>query len=166
MHVYVVLIALGIIIAGVALALTLRFGHGQYLSGAKAAVSLGQGERADLLAQLAHATAQWEEWEKKSNSFSKVIGGIIAEKEKWQALYFDQVTCHGNAQEFLTGFNAFLQEKLRAHGIEIQAPPVLEELRQDFLQKHEIPVRSELGTPRIDEKALLKSQPLDETEKT
>lgn len=91
-------------------------------------------------AAFEHARAQWEEWERKAESFRSINSSILRERDTWQGLYNEQSIAHGNAQAIMMGAIEYMGKKLSIAGITFQIPPVLEEVRQQFIHNHVTPV--------------------------
>lgn len=83
-----------------------------------------------------HCRLQWQEWERKANGFQGINAGILAERDKWQHLYFDQSVAHGNAQAMMMSTIDYMAGKLRQAGIEVPIPKVLAEVQQEFISQH------------------------------
>lgn len=91
-------------------------------------------------AAFEHARGQWEEWERKAESFRLLNSSILHERDTWQRLYTEQSVAHGNAQAIMMGAIEYMGKKLTIAGVSFQVPPVLEEVRQQFIHNHVTPV--------------------------
>jgi hypothetical protein len=91
-------------------------------------------------AAFEHARGQWEDWERKAESFRSINSSILDERDKWQRLYTEQSIAHGNAQAIMMGAIEYMGKKLSIAGIAFQVPAVLEEVRQAFIQNHVTPM--------------------------
>lgn len=90
-----------------------------------------------------HCRQQWEEWERKAESYRSINSSILNERDTWQHLYGEQSVAHGNAQAIMMGAIEYMGKKLSVAGIPFQVPAVLEEVRQHFIQNHVTPVLAE-----------------------
>jgi hypothetical protein len=90
-----------------------------------------------------HCRDQWEEWERKAESYRSLNSSILNERDKWQHLYGEQSVAHGNAQAMMMGTIEYMGKKLTRSGISFQIPAVLEEVRQQYIENHVTPVLAE-----------------------
>lgn len=104
---------------------------------------------ADIQEQLTHATAQWSDWERKAGEYHHVIAGILKEKQVWIDLYNDSVIAHGNAQTAMMDTIGHLHTQLTRAGVVVPLPPMIDEARELFLERHVNPVVLKTGTPVI-----------------
>lgn len=110
-------------------------------------------------AAFEHARAQWEDWEKKAESFRSFNAGILNERDTWQRLYSEQSVAHGNAQAIMMGAIEYMGKKLTTAGIPFQVPSVLEEVRQDFVRNHVTPVLSQSAAVESESKKSSEKSP-------
>lgn len=110
---------------------------------AKAEIQGAKEEAKQAREAFEHCRQQWEEWERKAESFRSINSSILDERDKWQHLYGEQSVAHGNAQAIMMGAIEYMGKKLAMAGIPFQVPAVLEEVRQHFIQNHVTPVLAE-----------------------
>lgn len=117
-----------------------KAGMGYGVLGSKAELVATRQALADQKAELTqvaeHCRLQWVDWEKRAESYRSINSGILDERDKWQRLYDQQSAAHGNAQGLMMGAIDYMGKKLHAAGITFQIPPVLEEVRQQFIHSH------------------------------
>lgn len=105
----------------------------------------GLRERALLLAGTAfqslgedynHAKAQWEVHERRAEEFRTLNSSVLAERNKWQQLYWSQVSGHGNAQAMMMAAIEHLSRRLQILGQKVELPPVIRATMDEFTERH------------------------------
>lgn len=76
------------------------------------------------------------------------ISKAESECESWKKLYHEQSIGHSNAQELMMQFITRAQQALAAKGVRLQIPKVLNEIRDDFREQHEMPSRAALAAKK------------------
>ncbi len=95
------------------------------------AIQLGVAEVA-----LAEARSQKDRYYEKIAEFEK-------QRNSWHALYVEQSIGHGNAQNLMMSTIEEMGKVLSSKGIRFNIPRVLHEVRAEFLEKYEMPARSD-----------------------
>lgn len=136
---------------------------------ARRATRLGLAESDAAMRQatedLTFAKRRWEEEERRAESFSAVVAGIIRERDQWRDLYFAEAIAHGNAQGYMMAFIEAQYRRLKQAGIEVALPPILAELKTGHARDHAIPATAANGNKSIDTvKQMRESQDLALTE--
>lgn len=110
------------------------------------------GFRADHVAAL----AQWQHWEaraedaaRRAEEFRGLNSSVLLERDKWQRLYWDQVSGHGNAQALMMAEIERLAVRLKGLGQKVEVPPVIRATMDEFTARHVSTVPPEHGTPQI-----------------
>src|SRR5882724_134708 len=106
----VVLAALLIALALFLIFLVYRRGFG---SGMKAMQNATESHRQQLAQELEFAKQRWTEEETRAQSFSKIVAGILHERDDWRDLYFANSIAHGNAQGMMMSFIEHQQQALK-----------------------------------------------------
>lgn len=143
---YGLIVTLSLILIAVAAAYLGGFWHGRKKTEARFPGAYVMAT-ADLQQQLAHALAQWADWERRAGEFRGTIAGILGEKQVWIDLYQDSVICHGNAQTAMMDAIGHLHGQLQRLGKDVRLPPMIAEAQQLFLERHVNPVIAQTGTP-------------------
>lgn len=76
------------------------------------------------------------------------IEGIIAERDSWQRLYYEQAAAHGNAESMLWEERRRLIIQLRRAGQKPATSAQIEEVLAAFEGRHAAPARKWLGQPQ------------------
>ena len=94
-----------------------------------------------LMAQLEAADTQLVAEKGRASRYFTSIEALGAERDRWQRLYTLESIGHGNAQNLLMETISGLIRQLRALGKDVEMPPVIEKVRQEHQQTHELPAR-------------------------
>lgn len=106
------------------------------IRGAEAGAAVAEQTITELREALAHAVLQWEEAERRAESYRSFNSSTLTERDKWQTLYHTQSNEHGNAQALMMEGIFHMARRLEALGQKVQIPPVLEEIQEAFLTRH------------------------------
>lgn len=71
--------------------------------------------------------------------FQSKIAEVTEERDQWVTLYHEQSIGHGNAQTIMMETIEIQARALRARGIKVTIPSVIQQLRDDFRSQHEEP---------------------------
>lgn len=93
-----------------------------------------------LLKENEQLTAHAREAEGKSETNLRVLLDMQSQRDQWQKLYMDQGAAHGNAQALMMETIERLFRTLQTHGIKCTLSPILQQVRSEFLEKHELPI--------------------------
>lgn len=85
---------------------------------------------------------------------------ISDERDGWIKLYHDQAIGHGNAQNLMMEVIDRLGAQLSSRGIKIKIPSVISLMREEFMQKHELPSREAMELLKKAEEAAKDSKAL------
>ena len=80
----------------------------------------------------------------KSSRYFLKITDFENERNQWQKLYSDQSIGHGNAQNLMMHTIEQLAAQLAAKGVKFKVPKVLQAIRDEFAETHEMPARAQL----------------------
>ncbi len=86
----------------------------------------------------------------KTSRYFTAIDGIKKERDDWHQLYTGQAIGHGNAQNLMMGEIEKLARALAAKGVRYSMPRVLQEVREEYLGKYEMPARADTPLAAID----------------
>jgi len=75
----------------------------------------------------------------KSSRYFDHMQEFERERTQWQELYWDQSIGHGSAQNLMMQTIEQLAQRLQAKGVKFKMNPILETLRQEFREHHELP---------------------------
>jgi hypothetical protein len=95
-----------------------------------------------LQQQLDMARASLLAEQGKSARYFHKISDFEAERDRIQQLYTEHTIGHGNAQQLMMNTIEDLARQLQARGGRPQIPKVLSVVRDEYLAKHEMPVRA------------------------
>lgn len=90
-----------------------------------------------LQVQLNEARARAERYQNK-------IAGVLQERDQWHKLWQEQSIGHGNAQNMMMGTIEEMGRLLTQHKVRYQLNPLLQTVRSEYLEQHEMPAREDL----------------------
>ncbi len=98
----------------------------------------------ELQYQLETARTMFEDERGQKQRFQAKNLEIQTERDQWIKLYHDQAIGHGNAQNLMMEVIDRLGAQLTSRGIKYKVPSVLQLMREEFMQNHELPSRKAL----------------------
>lgn len=100
-----------------------------------------RGANSELGQELKSLHLMLQDERLKSQRYFEKISGIAKERDEWLKLYTDQSIAHGNAQNMMLNTIEHLSRQLSAHGIKHKVPGIINEVRAEYVSKHESPAR-------------------------
>lgn len=126
----------------------------------KLAVRLARRESARLLTtvqalteQLQRTTAECVDWERRAEENRKTIERVLKERDGWCRLYDDQSIGHGNAQVIMMDAISYLEQKLKAVGIDAKLNPIVRETQALYYSEHVAPALKRTGAEVVQRQA-------------
>ena len=104
---------------------------------------------ADLQIGVERAREQVGQERDKTSRYVKQILAIERERDDWHNLYTGQAIGHGNAQNLMMGEIEKLARTLAAKGVKYSMPRILQDVREEYLGKYEMPARADKPLPEI-----------------
>jgi len=116
---------------------------------------------ADMQAQLEAAREQRDAADAQTHRYQLKITGVLAERDQWTSLYYEQSVGHGNAQSLLMDLVNQMGARLQRAGVKFEMPQGIATIRQEFMDKHEGPATRALELMELAKKNMKANQAAD-----